>query len=78
MDKWISVKDKLPKNDSDIFFLEVIVGGEEYSGFIPQTGYYLDDKFYDDYDHEHGTCEKFNTRVTHWLPQPKYPDIKNI
>ena len=77
MDKWISVKDKLPEEDSNVFFLEVIVGEEEYAGFIPQVGYYLESKFCDWFDQEHEPCQT-GTRVTHWLPQPNYPDIKEI
>lgn len=78
MDNWISVNERLPEDETDVFFLEVINGAEEYTGFLPGWGYFLDGSFYDWYDHERSHKDNItgNTRVTHWLPQPDYPDIK--
>lgn len=78
MENWISVKERLPKNEDKVFFLEVINGEEEYAGFIPGIGYFLEGVFYDWFDHEHNyeDSKTAETRITHWLPQPEYPDIK--
>ena len=78
MDKWISVDERLPEDETKVFFLEVIDGEEEYAGFLPCLGYFLEGSFYDWYDNEHKykDCKISETRVTYWLPQPEYPDIR--
>lgn len=63
MSKWISVKDKLPKE-----FQQVIVCREKAKGeFVVEAGY----KDVQDWWKVYGTRTK---KVTHWMPLPEPPE----
>lgn len=65
MSKWISVKDKLPKE-----FRQVIVCREKAKGeFVVEAGC----KDVQDWWKVYGTRTK---KVTHWMPLPAPPEVK--
>lgn len=65
--KWISVKDKLPDLDSELFGEfsgDVLLwNGKDYA-----VGYYCDLLYWMSYDEEFKASE-----VTHWMPLPPPP-----
>ena len=63
--KWISVKDKLPKNDA----VEVLVKHKNYSCYFIATYYDIGDRWFFRKEIGHvGTSE-----ITHWMPLPPPP-----
>lgn len=57
MSEWISVKNELPENSSDV----VVINGN----FSPEVAFYWDDVWY-------GREKRLNF-VTHWAPLPELP-----
>ena len=56
---WISVKERLPNNDENIFYTNHLSGALG-------VGFYVDEKWYQAYtgDYIYG--------ITHWMPIPKF------
>lgn len=56
---WISVKERLPNNDENIFYTNYLSGALG-------VGFYVDEKWYQAYtgDYIYG--------ITHWMPIPKF------
>ena len=76
---WISTQDRLPDNDTDVFFIiQTYSGGEDYAT-LPCTGYFLDGKFCDELDKEYdykpwdGKSKETIDVVEYWFPQPSLP-----
>lgn len=77
--EWISTQDRLPDNDTDVFFIiQTYSGGEAYAT-LPCTGYFLDGKFCDELDKEYdykpwnGKSKETIDVVEYWFPQPPLP-----
>ena len=64
MSKWISVKDKMPKEGKDVL---------TWDG----TYHYVDCVFKSSMNQSLEWFGKFQGCVTHWMPLPKPPRIKN-
>lgn len=82
--KWISVKDRLPKQDEDVI---VSVVGTLYDCRKYQTlifgawwaqneWWYHDNAYFEFKDYKFDPQEKFT--VTHWMKYPQLPEIKEI
>lgn len=78
---WNSPKDRLPENDTEVFFVVQIYSGGENYATLPLTGYFLDGKFYDnqdtEYDYTPWDGKSTVNVVEYWLPQPPLPLEKN-
>jgi len=81
MTQWISVKDHLPKNDENVLVyhsddFHISVGYFE----IKNVQYYIESdgsKFYTDNGWETEIPWAPKGPVTHWMPLPKPPEVKN-
>lgn len=74
MDKWISVKDKLPTQNEDVLTYSVVPDeevGEDYSPFY--VGFYEGGYFYSTYDYYEDDAYLSLPYVTHWTPLPEPP-----
>jgi hypothetical protein len=72
MGKWISVKDRLP-DENEIVLLYFELNGIKYI----EKGW-LDPDYAKGLEAfgMHMTFEEYQDKITHWMPLPKYPDIR--
>ena len=62
MSEWISVEERLPKEDGDY-----LIYGVDHRGFVIMGSDWFDTKCKDFWNNPHGA-------VTHWMPPPDPPE----
>jgi hypothetical protein len=69
MNKWISVKDELPDKDQDV----LIYRGNHISDMMYVYTYLGNNEWEDDYGYWSRTDDE---GITHWMPLPTPPTVK--
>lgn len=65
MSEWISVEDRLPKDDENVLFINSNLGG------VPQTAWYEEGVGF--FPYAVSVAANLVAVVTHWMPLPEKP-----